>query len=1145
MRNLSAIIAACLIAGQAWPAPSLVEQIHDGVYLVYDDTGDWGGVTNGRTHQCSHEYQARKVLDLSDVPAEVWEATRTVRLSFYTGIVDYSAVADPPADGLDEEFEIVINGSVHRFPDDCGLPRYVHSASPEMTWYDMPFPKAEFTRGPNEIILRKAPGEGQDDYLYVGIATGRSRGNSSVTFDGETWTDERLTIPGGTGEYMVRLYLVTRDLKAGFTWRPGAPTPKDDPHNLILYAGARDGAAGQRGLRVPAGTQARVEWRHRVIDPLEPLTVEIDASAPFERAWLAADGEPGEADVVSGHHVERLPPTFGAPHPGGIVITARDEDTVIRSVKLDSGLVFRPVPEPIDMCPPVAPPAGRAAGRPPACRTDGDEVVLENAHLRCHFRQGERLALTSLYNEHAAAEMLHGDPNLFVVEIDGKWHTGRNNFRLQSLQTAEDGFDALLLLDDPAVAADFSARIEEEGLRLSLTLANRGPEALSMKVVFPHLEGLGVSESAADDYYFYPWGGGIIADRPAHIRAGYGDHAAYYQVMDLFSPERGAGLSMRIDDADGRHKVLALRKHVSGVDEVNADVVRRDITTREQYYPIDSLEAVPGTGLACEYMARTREPGGKFSPADGVLSAHPGDWHAPMERYAQWAHEVWQFRPYPSPMTHVVNWLSMGTRLNNTVLFRDGAYRTDLVNPKVDALELWCWWEWSELGPWRTPMDRVPEVLGEAAWERMQRYLVEDPVTGKVMYPLNRGDYDGYNERWGGLPALQDAIRAHQEAGALLTLYTDPMLACDTTKLGQAHGREWAVVGPDGEARKDYHSWRMCLDVAQYRDYVAETMGRVLRETSADGIRLDEYGHRGYVCFSDLHEHTFAEPGTKEWMRALSESCRTVRGAMDEVNPGAVLTTEMPGYDFMMQFLDGCITYDFSMQASPLRPVEVNLQRFYFPECRPFELDHQVRDPECLRKLWNAVGSFGRYYPEHLRRILQQNADAFESRNCTPLVPTERPRVYANRFEGDAKTVWTIINATGHTVDGPVLTVDVSDDSHLFSLLDGRDIAIDRDGHAGHALSLYLGPDDIACVALLPRLLDVRPEPGALAVSVDGPVGGLDVAVCDRVGGPLLARPLTQGETLIALADLPQDRVAASIKLLRGGVLLDAREIPD
>jgi len=45
-----------------------------------------------------------------------------------------------------------------------------------------------------------------------------------------------------------------------------------------------------------------------------------------------------------------------------------------------------------------------------------------------------------------------------------------------------------------------------------------------------------------------------------------------------------------------------------------------------------------------------------------------------------------------------------------------------------------------------------------------------------------------------------------------------------------------------------------------------------------------------------------------EWQRGVAEATRLVRLAMDEVNPRSVLTTEHPGYDFLMPWIEGCIT---------------------------------------------------------------------------------------------------------------------------------------------------------------------------------------------------------------------------------------------
>lgn len=59
----------------------MVEELAEGVYVVRDDNGEWGGGSTGITQQNSSTYQARKTLDLTDLPADVWEQTREVRLS--------------------------------------------------------------------------------------------------------------------------------------------------------------------------------------------------------------------------------------------------------------------------------------------------------------------------------------------------------------------------------------------------------------------------------------------------------------------------------------------------------------------------------------------------------------------------------------------------------------------------------------------------------------------------------------------------------------------------------------------------------------------------------------------------------------------------------------------------------------------------------------------------------------------------------------------------------------------------------------------------------------------------------------------------------------------------------------------------------
>ncbi len=823
---------------------------------------------------------------------------------------------------------------------------------------------------------------------------------------------------------------------------------------------------------------------------------------------------------------------------------------------------YHPLPKRIDMCPRIAQPKGKVVKRSPACRVNGGQISLENSGLRCRFtcsagfrpdesgtparRQdvgatSERLQLTSLYNAYTACEMVTdaSKVDLFLVEVDGKRYAGSRDFRCAAVKSLQNGFTAELLLAAPALKAALTVSIDNEGLRLGLNLTNTGQKPVDFKLAFPHLAGLTASGKPAEDYYFFPWGGGIFADVPAIIRRGYGDHEAIYQVTDVFSPSRGGGLYVRADDAEGWHKTLALRKYVPGAREENAE--RTYLETAEEYKWTNPLEAVVGIGFTYEYLRRTREPGKSFAPASAVLAAHPGDWRVAMKAYADWAHKVWKFRPYPSRLKDVHNMIATGW--GQDILFRDGKYRTDFIRPMTDCIELMSWWDWSPLGPWRTPIDKVKDVLGEATYRTWLSYFVKDPVTGQMMWNNQPGDYDGYNERFGGLPAFRQAIQTYKQMGALVTLYTDPIRCDDNSKAGQKFGKLWGVVKLNGEHSKAYEVWNPCHDVAEYRQWVADTMKRVLRETGADGIRLDEYGHKGWACFSKLHQHSFAEWGVSQWQKSIAETCRLVRKAMDEVAPGSVLTTEHPGYDYEMQFLEGCITYDLTVQASPLRPLECNLQRFYFPECKAYELDHQGADPQSKKKLWNGVASFGRYYPVNMYHIWQENSEAFASRDCEPLIPTLAQYVYANRFTQGEKTIYTVYNARGHTFDGAALALTLKPGERVFDLLNNRPCEVEKRGNAAH-IRLYLERDDVACLVRLPQRLSVVKQGDAIEVNVKSPTKDCRLVVCNAVGDELLSQPAKEGKNRLDLSKLPGDAKAVCVKLLRSQQLMDVAALP-
>ena len=1123
------------LGSRAAAVPSTVERLSPEVYVVRDDMGAWGGGIHGITHQRGPDCWAKKVLDLSAMSKKVWQSSSRARLSAFFTVRDYSWHDTKTANGLDESFEIVINGKPHRVATNSGVPVFREQGleGASFRWHDFEIPKSEFRRGPNEIIFRMTPPPGKrpDDYLYLGIDNSVPPRNSWVRFnDGAPWRQDRLTEPeAGRGEYMVRLYLLQDQEPVVATWR--ADGSSDDRHRLFDYCGSHAGPL-------------RIEWDPRRFDRLSRLTVIVETAdaKPFGFQWL--DAEESVAQRVESAKGPRYAAACRPPLtevPSGVQFS---KDAAVKSIRLSATESYHPLPRAVDMCPIIQPPKGQMSPRAASCTIEGRAIAMVNGGLRCRFeRAGGKLRLTSLWNELAGAEMARRSDEcpLWLAEVGGKRYAGSRDFVCRSVVplAGKQGFQAVLACDAAGLEAALSVWIDD-ALRMGLRVTNRTAKPIDFKLAFPHLAGLALSPNPADDYYYFPWGGGIIADSPAVIRRGYGDHAALYQFMDLFSPSLGAGLSLRSTDEDGRYKVLALRKYIPGAPQISGDAA--DTPTDDEFKWTNPLEKVPGLSVAYEYLRRTRGPGESFAAKDAALEAHAGDWHAAMRAYAEWCHRVWKFRPYPSRLKSVV--YLTGAGMEQESLFRDGKYRTDFLGPGIDCVELMAWWEWSPLGPWGTPFDQIEKKWGPAKYRDWKPYFVNDPVTGRMMFKENPGDYDGYNQRWGGLPALRAAIHSYQRSGTLVTLYTDPMRVDGGTRCGQRWGKLWGVVDSHGEHLQPYDAWRMCLDVDAYRRWTAETIRRVIRETGADGVRLDEHGHCGSACFSKSHRHTFAEWGNTEWQRATAESAKLVRQAMDEVAPRAVLMTEHPGYDFLLPFIDGCLTYDIAVQASELRPLECNTQRFYFPECKAFELVYDSRgfDTNHHRRFWNAVGVATSPYPRPMYNVLHENEDVLAGRDCEPLVPTLARRIYANRFRAGEKTLYTLFNATGHSFAGPVLRSELAPEEHVFDLLAGREAEIHRSGRDAE-VDVFLPREGIVCLAKMPGRLTPKWAAAALEVAVRDAGRDWQVWVCDAEGKPLAST--VAGKATFAPAALAgKAGRAAYVKLMDGPRLVDAAAMP-
>jgi hypothetical protein len=180
---------------------------------------------------------------------------------------------------------------------------------------------------------------------------------------------------------------------------------------------------------------------------------------------------------------------------------------------------------------------------------------------------------------------------------------------------------------------------------------------------------------------------------------------------------------------------------------------------------------------------------------------------------------------------------------------------------------------------------------------------------------------DGENiirEDLGGPEAMRDGIAGLHRLGLHATLYVEGYIVPgegELTRSGKA--QRWAIMHKDGSLRGPYTRQgfhHMCPGCVEWQDHLAEMVARLIRQTGADGIRLDSLGFYYWPCYNPAHRH--ASPfGYNDW---LNELLAKVRKAAVAVKPDVLLLTEGPA-DWVGQWFHGALTSRCPRDLSPMR----------------------------------------------------------------------------------------------------------------------------------------------------------------------------------------------------------------------------------
>jgi hypothetical protein len=179
----------------------------------------------------------------------------------------------------------------------------------------------------------------------------------------------------------------------------------------------------------------------------------------------------------------------------------------------------------------------------------------------------------------------------------------------------------------------------------------------------------------------------------------------------------------------------------------------------------------------------------------------------------------------------------------------------------------------------------------------------------------------------GGAAAMREGIAGVHRLGLHTTLYIEGFIVWEGSELGQTGKAErWAIMHKNGSRIGPYSDqgfYHLCPGCVEWQDHLVEVAARLLRETDADGIRLDSLGFYYLPCYNPAHRHE-TPFGYNDWIKQLLSK---VRAAALAVNPDVLLTTEGPS-DWFSPWFHGALT-------SPC-PRELPLMRLAVGPYRPY-----------------------------------------------------------------------------------------------------------------------------------------------------------------------------------------------------------------
>lgn len=410
----------------------------------------------------------------------------------------------------------------------------------------------------------------------------------------------------------------------------------------------------------------------------------------------------------------------------------------------------------------------------------------------------------------------------------------------------------------------------------TLEVVNVGSKPAKVMVDFPCLDRVWPGKSRRKNLATVQDQAGYVGPAQDYKGGVYGNgHEWSSQWYAVFDPDSGGALGLIVKDPNVRNKRLWAGS----------------ATVRVTSFPEQELK--PGQSLALPPV---------------WIKIYRGDWRPVAHEYRAWFAQAFAPRMPPEWFRHSDGWTGEWFGKRGGALM-SGAIAMDSFRD--------------------LPAAYLPNAIDHhefAFHDRGCQFPVFTNSQGVPQYVHTTGD-NVLRDDLGGPQALREGVARVHKLGFHFTFYIEGYIVHESSELAKdGRAKRWSIMNKNGSISGNYSEqgfFHMCPACGEWQDHLAARCGELVRETGADGVRLDSLGFYFLPCYNPAHKH----PHPFVYNDGIRQLLGKVSRAIREANPEAVLTTEAP-VEFYATHADGAL--------QSFCPREIPLMRVALPNYRTF-----------------------------------------------------------------------------------------------------------------------------------------------------------------------------------------------------------------